>query len=62
MKKISKTLLGLGVFTTVLSGCSGKNSSSLGNTGNPPDVDIWGTYSTAKVIQDPEYNVNHKKV
>lgn len=62
MKKISRALLGLGVFTTVFSGCSGKNSSALGNTGNPPDVDVWGTYSTAKVIQDPEYNINHKKL
>ena len=62
MKKISKILLGMGVLATVLSGCSANNSSQSSVLGTAPDVEVWGAYSTAKVIQDPDYNVNHKKL
>ncbi len=62
MKKITKILLGLGVLTTVLSSCNTNDSSTPVVGANPPDVEVWGTYSTAKVIQDPEYNVNHEKL
>lgn len=61
MKKLVKALLSVGVLATTFTGCYTNNSSSFIDVA-PPDVEVWSTYSTAKVIQDPEYNINHTKL
>lgn len=64
MKKIAKMVLTLGVLCATLSGCNTNATSQMGvvDTTTPPDVEVWSAYSTAKVMQDPALNVNHKKM
>ena len=57
-----KPIIGALLLSIALSGCNpvGNTNGLVNNT--PPDVEVWGAYATAKVIQDPDYNIHHKKL
>ena len=59
------------VLATVMicgfAGCGKKNGAGQSSSTKPPvtyndTLEVWGAYSTAKVIKNPEYNKNHYKL
>ena len=61
-KNCLKPIIGALLLSIALSGCNPVgDTNEIVNT-TPPDVEVWGAYATAKVIQDSEYNINHKKL
>lgn len=68
-KKIFKSVALIALSSVMLFSACNPNGNvaddSNGGTAintSAPNVEVWGAYATAKVIQDSTYNINHKKL
>ena len=60
MKKTNKAVLALSAFMFLsFVGCT---PFDLGDSASVGAIEVWGAYSSAKVMQDPDLNVNHHKL